>query len=112
MQSAGGCCLVVGDRLYFYVSGRTGVPGTSFPGTCSTGLATLRRDGFASITRSLAGRHAARVDSRAGATADDATGAVFRARICSSTPTCEGELRVEVLDASGRVDRAVLGRSR
>jgi hypothetical protein len=27
VQSAGGCCLVVGDELYFYVSGRRGVPG-------------------------------------------------------------------------------------
>jgi hypothetical protein len=49
VQSAGGCCLVVGDRLRFYVSGRRGVPGTSLPGVCSTGLATLRRDGFASM---------------------------------------------------------------
>ncbi len=49
VQTAGGCCLVVGDTLYFYVSGRTGVPGTQDPGTCSTGLATLRRDGFASM---------------------------------------------------------------
>jgi hypothetical protein len=50
VQSAGGVCLVVGDRLHFYVSGRAGVPGTSMPGRCSTGLATLRRDGFASVT--------------------------------------------------------------
>jgi len=49
VQSAGGCCLVVGDRLFFYVSGRAGVPGTADPGVCSTGLATLRRDGFASL---------------------------------------------------------------
>ena len=49
VQSAGGCCLVVGDRLHFYVSGRAGVPGTGDPGVCSTGLATLRRDGFASL---------------------------------------------------------------
>ena len=49
VQSAGGCCLVVGDTLRFYVSGRTGVPGTSIAGTCSTGIATLRRDGFASM---------------------------------------------------------------
>ena len=27
VQSAGGCCLIVGDRMYFYVSGRAGVPG-------------------------------------------------------------------------------------
>lgn len=52
VQSAGGCCLVVGDKLYFYVSGRAG---KSFPGSNdhdaggSTGLAILRRDGFASM---------------------------------------------------------------
>ena len=50
VQSAGGVCTVVGDHLYFYVSGRAGVPGTSLPGRCSTGLATLRRDGFVSMT--------------------------------------------------------------
>lgn len=50
VQSAGGVCLVVGDRLHFYVSGRAGVPESSLPGRCSTGLATLRRDGFASVT--------------------------------------------------------------
>ena len=41
VQSAGGCCLVVGDQLYFYVSGRGKGQVTS--------LAMLRRDGFASI---------------------------------------------------------------
>src|SRR5204862_583426 len=51
VQSAGGCCLVVGDRLYFYVSGRRGVPGTPDSGQCSTGLGVLRRDGFASMDR-------------------------------------------------------------
>jgi hypothetical protein len=50
VQSAGGVCVIAGDRLYFYVSGREGIPGTSMPGRCSTGLATLRRDGFASLT--------------------------------------------------------------
>jgi hypothetical protein len=50
VQSAGGGCLVVGDQLYFYVSGRAGIPGTNLPGACSTGLAILRRDGFASLT--------------------------------------------------------------
>lgn len=49
VQSAGGCCLVVGDELFFYVSGRTGRPGTDAPGVCSTGLARLRRDGFVSM---------------------------------------------------------------
>jgi hypothetical protein len=50
VQSAGGCCVVVGDELYFYVSGRTGRGHTSDPGVCTTGLATLRRDGFASMS--------------------------------------------------------------
>src|SRR5262249_35803187 len=49
VQSAGGCCLVVGDRLYFYVSGRTGIKGSPASGVCTTGLAVLRRDGFASM---------------------------------------------------------------
>jgi hypothetical protein len=49
VQSAGGCCVVMGDRLYFYLSGRSGVAGTGDPGVCSTGLATLRRDGFVSL---------------------------------------------------------------
>jgi hypothetical protein len=49
VQSAGGCCLVVGDELWFYVSGRAGVAGSDGQGVCSTGLAVLRRDGFASM---------------------------------------------------------------
>ena len=47
VQSAVGSPIVVGDNLYFYVSGRRlssrGIEETS------TGLATLRRDGFASM---------------------------------------------------------------
>ncbi|HSI65576.1 MAG TPA: hypothetical protein VLE43_20785 [Candidatus Saccharimonadia bacterium] len=49
VQSAGGCCLVVGDELWFYVSGRAGVEGGKKSGVSSTGLAVLRRDGFASM---------------------------------------------------------------
>src|SRR5437660_5313727 len=49
VQSAGGGCLVVGDQLHFYVSGRAGVRGSPASGVCSTGLALLRRDGFASM---------------------------------------------------------------
>jgi len=52
VQSAGGGCLVVGDKLYIYCSGRAGasLPGSTDPnaGGC-TGLAFLRRDGFASM---------------------------------------------------------------
>jgi len=49
VQSAGGCCLVVNDKLYFYFSGRAGIKGSSQSGISSTGLAILRRDGFASM---------------------------------------------------------------
>lgn len=45
VQSCGGGCLVVGDQLYFYVSGRE----QSVTGQNTTGLAILRRDGFASL---------------------------------------------------------------
>ena len=50
VQSCGGCCLIVGDELYFYCSGRTANPrhgGKS--GVSTTALATMRRDGFASM---------------------------------------------------------------
>ena len=94
VQSVGGGCLIVGDKLYFYCSGwskaqdaRDRLP------VLSTGLATLRRDGFASMdandaggtltTRpvSFQGKHLfVNVDSGKG-----------------------GELRVEILDKEGKV---------
>jgi len=46
-QSVGGGFLVVGDELWFYFSGRTLKKPAS--GAGSTGLATLRRDGFYSL---------------------------------------------------------------
>ncbi len=49
-QSAGGCFMIVGDELWFYFSGRTTThndPSDGVPAT--TGLATLRRDGFYSM---------------------------------------------------------------
>ena len=92
VQSTGGCCLIDGDRLLFYVSGRGGAPGTSAPGTCVTGLAVLRRDGFASMG------------------AGDAEGTLttrpvsFRGkRLFVNLDAPAGELRVEVLDAEDRV---------
>jgi len=45
VQSAGGGCLVVGDRLFFYHSGWR----DRATGPISTGVAFLRRDGFASM---------------------------------------------------------------
>ena len=49
-QSAAGCFLVVGDELWFYFSGRDGLHDTPWPNVLgSTGLATMRRDGFYSM---------------------------------------------------------------
>jgi hypothetical protein len=46
-QSAGGGFLIVGDQLWFYVSGQNNLHAQVAQG--STGLATLRRDGFYSM---------------------------------------------------------------
>ncbi len=94
VQSTVPCCLVVGDQLWFYVSGRAG---KSFPGSQnldaggSTGLAVLRRDGFASMD------------------AADAPGTLttrpvrFRgSHLFVNLDAPQGELRAEVLDEEGR----------
>ena len=92
VQSAGGCCLVVGDKLYFYVSGRAGVEGSGASGVCATGLATLRRDGFASLDADAAG---GTLTTRP---------LVFRGQhLFVNADARAGELRVEVLDKAGRV---------
>src|SRR5207302_7512909 len=92
VQSAGGCCLIVGDQLYFYVSGRAGVKGSPASGVSTTGLAVLRRDGFASMgagdkERSLLTRPV-----------------TFRGKHLFVNVAAEGgELRAEVLDKDGQV---------
>jgi hypothetical protein len=103
VQSAGGCCLVVGDWLYFYVSGRSGRPGTDLPGTCSTGLATLRRDGFVSMDRGRAGSPR-RIVGRVAQAGDLITRPVsFTGRhLFVNVDPAEGELRAEILDRDGR----------
>ena len=100
VQSAGGCCLIVGDRLHFYVSGRQGVPGTSLPGECSTGLATLRRDGFASVSDEWPSG-VARVVSpdRASLTTRPVR---FSGGHLFVNASIDGSIRVEVLDVAGR----------
>ena len=100
VQSAGGCCLIVGDTLYFYVSGRQGHPGTDLPGTCSTGLATIRRDGFASVTDQWPAS-APRVVS-AHPSSLTTRPVTFSGQHLFVNADVEGELRVEVLDANGR----------
>ena len=92
VQSAGGCCLVVGDTLYFYVSGRAGNRGSPASGVCATGLATLRRDGFASMD---AGETAGTLTTRA---------VIFKGRyLFVNADARGGELHVEVLDGDGKV---------
>jgi hypothetical protein len=85
VQSAGGCCLVVGDQLYFYCSGRGQGKGNV------TSLAMLRRDGFASMD---AGKSAGTLTTRP---------VRFRGRHCFvNIDAPKGELRVELLDRDGK----------
>jgi hypothetical protein len=92
MQTAGGCCVIKGEQLYFYVSGRAGHRGTSLSGPCSTGLATLRRDGFCSMT------------AAPGASGTLTTRPLtFTGRaLFVNAAVAGGDLRVEVLDRGGR----------
>ena len=104
IQSAGGCCLIVGDKLHFYVSARTGVPGTDDPGICSTGLAVLRRDGFASMDwlpdQAPVMRRGAR-ETGGGLVTRPVR---FTGGHLFVNAEAEGDgLRVEVLDSDGRV---------
>jgi hypothetical protein len=94
VQSAGGCCLVVGDRLYFYHSGRAGSPenGARRDATGSTGLATLRRDGFASLD---AGKDGGTLTTRPVRFAGK--------YLFVNADAGRGELSAEVLDERGRV---------
>jgi hypothetical protein len=92
MQSASNCCLVVGDKLYFYVSGRAG---KSYPGCNSTdaggttGLAVLRRDGFASMDAEGEGTLTTRPVRFSGK------------YLFVNLKADQGELRAEVLDEQG-----------
>ncbi len=95
VQSTVPGCLIVGDELWFYVSGRAGKgqPGCRFcDSAASTGLAMLRRDGFASLD---AGDSPGTLTTRP---------VQFRGRyMFVNIDAPQGELRVEVLDSNGRV---------
>jgi hypothetical protein len=91
LQPAGGCCLIVGDELYFYLSGRSSEY-TRTDAYRSTGLAILRRDGFASMEADQAG--------------GTLTTRVLQFRgdyLFVNADAASGELRAEVLDEHGRV---------
>ena len=103
VQSVGGGCLVVGDKLYFYFSGRakpdsgkwnTGKDKSSggWDADAATGLAILRRDGFASMDASEEG---GTLTTRP---------LTFKGRHLFVNVDCPGgELKAEVLDANGKV---------
>jgi hypothetical protein len=90
VQSAGGCCLIVGDKLHFYVSGRAGVRGSPASGICSTGLSLIRRDGFASMD---AGDQEGTLTTRPVRFAGS--------RLFVNVEAGKGELRAELLDENG-----------
>src|SRR6266545_2351473 len=105
VQSTGGVCTIVGDRLHFYVSGRRGVPGTNAPGVCSTGLATLRRDGFASLADPAPDAPARRTwPAAAGARSVTTRPVRFSGSyLFVNADARGGAVRVEVLDREGRI---------
>ncbi len=91
VQSAGGGCLVMGDKLYFYCSGRNSRREKDDGTGGSTGLALLRRDGFASLdSGETDGTLTTRPLSFSGK------------RLFVNLDAPQGELRVEVLDADGK----------
>src|SRR5262249_32563229 len=91
VQSAGGCCLIVGDELRFYVSGRAGIKGAPTSGVCTTSLALWRRDGLPSMD---AGNEEGTLTTRA---------VRFNGRHAFVNVDCpQGELRAEILDQQGK----------
>jgi hypothetical protein len=89
IQSAGGGCLVVGNKLYFYVSGREK---SRWDGHENTGLATLRRDGFASMD---AGDKEGMLCTRPVRFSGK--------RLFVNVDAPKGDLKVEILDQKGNV---------
>jgi hypothetical protein len=92
VQSSGGCFLVVGDELWFYVSGRAGgVNEQVRDGTAAAGLAILRRDGFASMNSDSAGGELITRPLTFGGQ-----------HLFINADATDGEVRAEFLDAAGK----------
>lgn len=92
VQSAAGGCVVMGDNLYFYCSGRNSRKEQDDGSGGSTGLAVLRRDGFASLS------------------AGDAPGSMttrplrFTGKhLFVNLAAAKGKLQIEILNEAGRV---------
>lgn len=92
VQSVGGGCLVVRDQLYFYMSGRSGSAPDFHDAGGSTGLAVLRRDGFASMDA---------LDADASLTTRPLR--FSGQHLFVNADAQGGELRVEVLDEKGQI---------
>jgi len=102
IQSVGGICVVMGDELWFYYSGfsgneamggeefeRTRVSGAYYGG--STGIAILRRDGFASLDAGPAGGRMTTRPLRFSGR-----------RLFVNADVPEGRIRAELRDAENR----------
>ena len=90
VQSVGGGCLIVGDKLYFYFSGRA-KPKGQWDADAATGLAFLRRDGFASMD----------ADEKGGTLTTRPVS--FKGKRLFVNLACpKGELRAEVLGEDGK----------
>lgn len=93
VHSCGGCCLIVGDQLYIYFGAFSGISpklGAHMYAGGSTGLATLRRDGFVS--------HAAGAD---GGLLTTRPLRFSGSHLFVNAAAAGGELRVEALDEAG-----------
>ena len=104
IHAAGGVCLVVGDELWFYYAAFSGQSPLLKPGQTGvfaqdnamyagghTGLATLRRDGFASMAAGAEeGVLATRLMTFSGS------------HLFVNVQTAAGEMRVEALDERGQ----------
>jgi hypothetical protein len=104
LHPAASICAIVGDRLYFYYSGFSGISpnrGGDIYAGASTGVAFLRRDGFASME---AGNRPGSLTTRA---------LTFKGSYLFVNLTApKGELRVEALDELGKpIEPFTLGNS-
>lgn len=92
MQSIGGQPLIVGDSLYFYASGRR-LNDIMWDCYTSTGLATLRRDGFVSMSAA---------DKEGHLTTEKLSFDGKYLFVNANVGSRKGRLYVEVLDEDGR----------
>jgi hypothetical protein len=93
VQSCASGPLIVGEKLYFYFSGHAKPrEGDEWDKDAATGLAILRRDGFASMD---AGTNTETLTTRP---------VIFKGKHLFVNVDCpRGELKVEVLDTDGKI---------